>query len=130
MQIRPQLGANKPAVILHPSGTVVTFDDLEARANRLAHRFRQAGLREGDTVADYQQQLGEVDGFRAVVVGAPAPSGSTSTGKASPLPTTGSIIKPPSILVSTSGSTSRPAQGDATDSAIASLGKSYNGLFF
>ncbi len=45
------IGADKPAVILHPSGTVVTFDDLEARANRLAHRFRQAGLREGDTVA-------------------------------------------------------------------------------
>jgi long-chain acyl-CoA synthetase len=51
MQIRPHTGANKPAVILHPSGTVITFDDLEARANRLAHRFRQAGLREGDTVA-------------------------------------------------------------------------------
>jgi long-chain acyl-CoA synthetase len=55
MQIRPhtsgQGGANKPAVILHPSGTVITFDDLEARANRLAHRFRRAGLREGDTVA-------------------------------------------------------------------------------
>src|SRR5208337_2642517 len=55
MQIRPytsgQGGADKPAVILHPSGTVVTFDDLEARANRLAHRFRQAGLREGDSVA-------------------------------------------------------------------------------
>jgi long-chain acyl-CoA synthetase len=55
MQIRPytsgQGGADKPAVILHPSGTVVTFDDLEARANRLAHRFRQDGLREGDTVA-------------------------------------------------------------------------------
>src|SRR5258708_15718992 len=51
MQIRPYIGANKPAVILHPSGMVVTFDDLEARANRLAHRFRRAGLREGDTVA-------------------------------------------------------------------------------
>jgi long-chain acyl-CoA synthetase len=55
MQIRPytsgQGGPNKPAVILYPSGTVVTFDDLEARANRLAHRFRQAGLREGDSVA-------------------------------------------------------------------------------
>src|SRR6201997_3486268 len=51
MQIRPHIGANKPAVILHPSGTVVTFDDLEARANRLAHRLRKAGLREGDTVA-------------------------------------------------------------------------------
>ena len=55
MQIRPYTsglgGANKPALILHPSGTVITFDDLEARANRLAHRFRAAGLREGDTVA-------------------------------------------------------------------------------
>lgn len=51
MQIRPYIGADKPAVILYPSGTVVTFDDLEARANRLAHRFRQTGLREGDTVA-------------------------------------------------------------------------------
>src|SRR5271167_518474 len=51
MQIRPYIGANKPAVILYPSGTVVTFDELEARANRLAHRFRQAGLREGDTIA-------------------------------------------------------------------------------
>src|ERR1700744_2392875 len=51
MQIRPFMGANKPAIILYPSGTVVTFDDLEARANRLAHRFRKAGLREGDVVA-------------------------------------------------------------------------------
>ena len=55
MQIREhtsgQGGANKPAIILHPSGTVVTFDELEARANRLAHYFRQAGLVEGDAVA-------------------------------------------------------------------------------
>lgn len=36
---------------MHPSGTVVTFGELEARANRLAHHFRQAGLVEGDTVA-------------------------------------------------------------------------------
>lgn len=47
MQIRQhtsmQKGISKAAVILHPSGTVVSFDDLEARANRLAHRFRQAG---------------------------------------------------------------------------------------
>jgi long-chain acyl-CoA synthetase len=50
MQIREHLSA-KPAIILHPSGTVVTFAELEARANRLAHHFRRAGLREGDTVA-------------------------------------------------------------------------------
>jgi long-chain acyl-CoA synthetase len=55
MQIREHVGLgknpSKPAVILHPSGTVVTFDELEARANRLAHYFRQAGLAEGDSVA-------------------------------------------------------------------------------
>ena len=51
MQIRPHIGADKPAVILYPSGTVITFDELEVRANRLAHGFRKADLREGDTVA-------------------------------------------------------------------------------
>ncbi|MGH3541744.1 MAG: fatty-acid--CoA ligase FadD4 [Mycobacterium sp.] len=55
MQIREHVGLGKkpakPAVILHPSGIVVTFDELEARANRLAHYFRQAGLAEGDAVA-------------------------------------------------------------------------------
>ncbi|BBZ73021.1 fatty-acid--CoA ligase FadD4 [Mycobacterium paraseoulense] len=51
MQIREHCGADKPAVILHPSGTVVTFDELEARANRLAHYFRRHGLTEGDAVA-------------------------------------------------------------------------------
>jgi long-chain acyl-CoA synthetase len=51
MQIREHLGANKPAIILYPAGTVVTFDELEARANRLAHYFRKAGLVEGDAVA-------------------------------------------------------------------------------
>jgi long-chain acyl-CoA synthetase len=51
MQIREHLGANKPAIILYPAGTVITFDELETRANRLAHYFRQAGLVEGDAVA-------------------------------------------------------------------------------
>ncbi len=55
MQIREhtsgQGSANKPAIVLHPSGTVVSFDELEARANRLAHHFRRAGLVEGDAVA-------------------------------------------------------------------------------
>ncbi len=51
MQIRQHLGAGKAALILHPSGTVITFDELEARANRLAHHFRRAGLQEGDAVA-------------------------------------------------------------------------------
>src|SRR5919205_2464356 len=53
MQIREHAAAHpdKPAVIMHPSGTVVTFGELEARANRLAHFFRRNGLREGDAVA-------------------------------------------------------------------------------
>ncbi|MGW4096807.1 MULTISPECIES: fatty-acid--CoA ligase FadD4 [unclassified Mycobacterium] len=53
MQIREHAEANpeKPAIILHPSGTVVTFGELEARANRLAHYFRRHGLEEGDVVA-------------------------------------------------------------------------------
>jgi long-chain acyl-CoA synthetase len=53
MQIREHAEStpDKPAVIMHPSATVVTFGELEARANRLAHHFRQAGLAEGDTVA-------------------------------------------------------------------------------
>ena len=51
MQIREFAATGKPAVIVHPSGTVVTFDELEARANRLAHSFRGAGLVEGDVVA-------------------------------------------------------------------------------
>jgi fatty-acyl-CoA synthase len=41
----------KPAVLLHPSGTIVTFAELENRANRLARFLRGAGLSAGDTVA-------------------------------------------------------------------------------
>jgi long-chain acyl-CoA synthetase len=53
MQIREHADANpdKPAVILHPSGKQVSFAEMEAGANRLAHHFRQAGLVEGDSVA-------------------------------------------------------------------------------
>jgi fatty-acyl-CoA synthase len=53
MQIRDTATAtpDKPAIIMYPSGTVVTFGELEARANRLAHHFRAAGLVEGDAVA-------------------------------------------------------------------------------
>jgi fatty-acyl-CoA synthase len=51
MQIRQWADSDRPAVILHPSGTALGFAELEARANRLAHCFRSAGLVEGDTVA-------------------------------------------------------------------------------
>ena len=48
MQIREHAVANpdKPAVVMHPSGTVLTFAELESKANRLAHFFREHGLRE------------------------------------------------------------------------------------
>ena len=53
MQIREFAEAtpDRPAVVMYPSGTVVTFGELEARANQLARLFRQHGLREGDAVA-------------------------------------------------------------------------------
>lgn len=53
MQIRDTAVAHpdKPAIIMYPSGTTVTFGELEAEANRLAHLFRSAGLVEGDAVA-------------------------------------------------------------------------------
>jgi fatty-acyl-CoA synthase len=53
MQIRETAIAtpDKPAVIMYPSGTVVTFGEMEARANQLAHYFRSHGLVEGDAVA-------------------------------------------------------------------------------
>lgn len=53
MQIRQhaQADADKPAVIMYPSAKVVTFGELEARANQLAHFFRRHGLREGDAIA-------------------------------------------------------------------------------
>ena len=36
---------------MYPSGAVVTFGEMEARANQLAHLFREHGLKEGDAVA-------------------------------------------------------------------------------
>jgi acyl-CoA synthetase (AMP-forming)/AMP-acid ligase II len=42
---------NKPAIIMAQSGEVVTFAQLEARANRLAHLFRSLGLAKGDCIA-------------------------------------------------------------------------------
>src|SRR4051794_804013 len=51
VQIRDHQALTKPAIIVYPSGTEVSFGELEARANRLAHYFRRIGLRAGDTVA-------------------------------------------------------------------------------
>jgi len=51
MQIRGNIKSDKPALILASAGTAIGFGELEERANRLAHYWRAAGLREGDTVA-------------------------------------------------------------------------------
>jgi long-chain acyl-CoA synthetase len=51
MQIRDWVSATNPAIVLHPSGIEVSFAELEASANRLAHYLRSAGVREGDTIA-------------------------------------------------------------------------------
>jgi long-chain acyl-CoA synthetase len=51
MQIREHVESGKAALILARAGTLITFAELEERANRLAHYWRAAGLREGDTIA-------------------------------------------------------------------------------
>src|ERR1700759_3403509 len=51
MQIRDHIDSAKPAVVLASAATAISFAELEERANRLAHYWRSAGLREGDTVA-------------------------------------------------------------------------------
>jgi len=51
MQIREHIDCGRAALILHPSGKTVSFAEMEAGANRLAHHFRAAGLGEGDSIA-------------------------------------------------------------------------------
>jgi acyl-CoA synthetase (AMP-forming)/AMP-acid ligase II len=43
--------ADEPALIMATTGTTLTFGEYEARANRLAHLYRAAGLRRLDHVA-------------------------------------------------------------------------------
>lgn len=42
---------DKPALVMATSGQVVTFAELEAEANRMAHALRGMGLQRGDRVA-------------------------------------------------------------------------------
>ncbi len=42
---------DRPAAVMAQSGATVTYAELEARSNRLAHLFRATGLRRGDHVA-------------------------------------------------------------------------------
>ncbi|KCZ50341.1 acyl-CoA synthetase [Hyphomonas pacifica] len=42
---------DKPAYIMAGSGETVTFRQLDERSNQIAHAFRNAGLKPGDTIA-------------------------------------------------------------------------------
>jgi long-chain acyl-CoA synthetase len=46
---------NSPAVIMAGTGEVMSFAELNARSNQLAHRFRAAGLTRGDHVALFME---------------------------------------------------------------------------
>jgi long-chain acyl-CoA synthetase len=46
---------DQPAFVMATSGEAVTFAEYEARANRLAHLFRDLGLRRGDHVAEFME---------------------------------------------------------------------------
>src|SRR3954447_24844384 len=43
----------RPAVVLGTAGTVVTYAELDARSNQLAHHLRRIGLGQGDVVAAF-----------------------------------------------------------------------------
>jgi len=44
-----------PAVVMAGSGEVLTYKELDARANRLAHLLRDQGLESGDTIALFME---------------------------------------------------------------------------
>lgn len=51
MRLADHVAPEKPAVIMHPSGAVLTYAEIDAQANRLAHLFRSHGLVAEDTIA-------------------------------------------------------------------------------
>src|SRR3954451_11572080 len=46
---------DKPAIIMATSGETISFGEYEARANRVAHLFRDQGLRRLDHVAFFME---------------------------------------------------------------------------
>jgi hypothetical protein len=111
------------------------------RANANAANAAQAALRKTSVILaatpasapsspGFSPVKGSSSTSAAVVVGAAVPTGLTSTGKASTMPPPISAPTPaPIALITSSNSINRPAQGNSTDAAIASLGKSYKGTF-
>jgi long-chain acyl-CoA synthetase len=52
-----QTQPDKPAIVMTGDGEVVTYGALEARANQTAHLFRTLGLRRGDAVAIFMDNM-------------------------------------------------------------------------
>lgn len=46
---------DKAAYIMEPSGTIVTYRELEDKSNQGAHLFRKLGLKRGDAIALYME---------------------------------------------------------------------------
>src|SRR4051812_18602736 len=46
---------DEPAIIMATSGEVITFGEYEGRANRMAHLYREVGLRRSDHVAFFME---------------------------------------------------------------------------
>ncbi len=51
MRLNDQVSPDKPAIILNSSGTVVSYAELDRRANQIAHLLHRRGIVAGDTVA-------------------------------------------------------------------------------
>ena len=50
-KVHAQSTPDKPAIIMEPSGEVVTYGQLDTRSNQVAHLFRSHGLTHGDPIA-------------------------------------------------------------------------------
>jgi len=50
---------DKPVIVMTGSGRTVTFGELEERANRTAHMFRGLGLKTGDVIAIFMDNMPE-----------------------------------------------------------------------
>ena len=110
-------------------------EQFRAAANAAQAALRKAGsslaIAPGSTTSAPAISAGTGTGATAaaVVLGATVPNGLTSTGKTNTLPPVPVPNPAPVVVITPGTSINRPAQGSSTDSAIATLGKSYNGTF-
>jgi long-chain acyl-CoA synthetase len=54
-RLRAERYPGKPAVIHAPPGSVLSFGQLESRANQLAHLLRSAGVQQRDHIALFME---------------------------------------------------------------------------